>query len=222
MGRNPLHTKLCDMLGIDFPIIAFTHCKDVVASVVNAGGFGFYRVAYDDTLRGRLSGGALALLVREQPTIRKALDDKNVDAVSIATPNHWHALASIWAIQAGKDVYVEKPVSHCVWEGRQIVNAARKYSKIVQTGTQSRSSRKGIAEAVKYVQEGNLGKILLSRGLCYKRRASIGKAEGEQKVWVSARHHAHSARPSRDRRSSLRRRAVRQPDRPQPASGSKR
>jgi predicted dehydrogenase len=114
--------------------------------------------------------------------LRKLLENKDIDAVSIATPNHWHALASIWAIQAGKDVYVEKPVSHCVWEGRQIVNAARKYSKIVQTGTQSRSSRKGIAEAVKYVQEGNLGKILVSRGLCYKRRASIGKAEGEQPV----------------------------------------
>jgi hypothetical protein len=107
---------------------------------------------------------------------------KDIDAVSIATPNHWHALASIWAMQAGKDVYVEKPVSHCVWEGRQMVNASRKYGKIVQTGTQSRSSRKGIGAAVKYVQEGNLGKILLSRGLCYKRRGSIGKTEGEQKI----------------------------------------
>lgn len=114
--------------------------------------------------------------------MRRVFDDKSIDAVSIATPNHWHALASIWAIQAGKDVYVEKPVSHCVWEGRQIVNAARKHSKIVQTGTQARSSRTGLAAAVKYVQEGNLGKILLSRGLCYKRRNSIGKAEGEQKV----------------------------------------
>ena len=120
--------------------------------------------------------------VTQYTDMRKVFDDKSIDAVSIATPNHWHALASIWAIQAGKDVYVEKPVSHCVWEGRQIVNAARKYSKIVQTGTQSRSSRKGIAEAVKYVQEGNLGKILLSRGLCYKRRPSIGKSEGEQPV----------------------------------------
>lgn len=114
--------------------------------------------------------------------LRKLLESKDVDAVSIATPNHWHALATIWAVQAGKDVYVEKPVSHCVWEGRQMVKAARKYSKIVQTGTQSRSSRKGIAEAVKYVQEGNLGKILLSRGLCYKRRNSIGKTEGPQPI----------------------------------------
>ena len=114
--------------------------------------------------------------------MRKLLEDKSIDAVSIATPNHWHALAAIWAIQAGKDVYVEKPVSHNVWEGRQIVNAARKYNKIVQTGTQSRSSREGIFEAVKCVQAGNLGKILLSRGLCYKRRDSIGKTEGPQKV----------------------------------------
>lgn len=114
--------------------------------------------------------------------LRKLLDNKDIDAVSIATPNHWHALATIWAVQAGKDVYVEKPVSHCVWEGRQMVNAARKYSKIVQTGTQARSSREGIGAAVKWVQEGNLGKILVARGLCYKRRPSIGKTEGAQPV----------------------------------------
>ncbi len=120
--------------------------------------------------------------VAQYTDMRKVFEDKSIDAVSIATPNHWHALASIWAIQAGKDVYVEKPVSHCVWEGRQIVKAARKYGKIVQTGTQSRSSRTGIASAVKYVQDGNLGKILLARGLCYKRRASIDQAGGEQPI----------------------------------------
>ncbi|HYF37875.1 MAG TPA: Gfo/Idh/MocA family oxidoreductase [Prosthecobacter sp.] len=114
--------------------------------------------------------------------LRKLLENKDIDAVSIATPNHWHALASIWAIQAGKDVYVEKPVSHCVWEGRKIVEAARKYSKIVQTGTQARSSVEGIGGAVKYVQGGNLGKIILVRGLCYKRRPTIGKVEGAQPV----------------------------------------
>jgi predicted dehydrogenase len=121
-----------------------------------------------------------------QPTgytdIRKLLENKDIDAISIATPNHWHALATIWSVQAGKDVYVEKPVSHSVWEGRQMVNAARKYKKIVQTGTQSRSSRTGIFEAVKWVQAGNLGKIKLVRGLCYKRRNSIGKTEGPQKI----------------------------------------
>ena len=114
--------------------------------------------------------------------LRRLLENKDIDAISIATPNHWHALATIWAVQAGKDVYVEKPVSHNVWEGRQMVNAARKYGKIVQTGTQSRSSREGIAAAVKWVQDGNLGKILLSRGLCYKRRDSIGQTEGPQEV----------------------------------------
>lgn len=110
--------------------------------------------------------------------IRRLLENKEIDAISIATPNHWHALATIWGIQAGKDVYVEKPVSHNVWEGRQMVNAARKYNKMVQTGTQARSSREGIFEAVKWVQAGNLGKIKLARGLCYKRRPSIGKWDG--------------------------------------------
>ncbi len=111
--------------------------------------------------------------------VRKLLDSGTIDAISTATPNHWHALISIWACQAGKDVYVEKPVSHNVWEGRQIVNAARKYKRIVQTGTQSRSSH-GIKEAVAWVNQGNLGKIIVSRGLCYKPRASIGKVSAPQ------------------------------------------
>ncbi len=114
--------------------------------------------------------------------IRKLLESPEVDAVSIATPNHWHALASIWAIQAGKDVYVEKPVSHNVSEGRRIVEFARKHNRIVQAGTQSRSSREGIAAAVEWVRQGNLGKIKVSRGLCYKRRGSIGKVDGPQTV----------------------------------------
>src|SRR5437762_821717 len=109
--------------------------------------------------------------IQTSSDIRRLLDSKNIDAVSIATPNHWHALAAIWSIQAGKDVYVEKPVSHNVWEGHKIVEAARKYKKIVQTGTQSRSSL-GIKEAVEWVQQGNLGKIQIARGLCYKPRRS--------------------------------------------------
>jgi predicted dehydrogenase len=113
--------------------------------------------------------------------MRKLLESKNIDAVSIATPNHWHSLAAIWAIQAGKDVYVEKPVCHNVWEGRQLVKFARAHNKIVQTGTQCRSSS-GIREAVAWVQEGNLGKILFARGLCYKRRPSIGKVDGPQPI----------------------------------------
>ncbi len=105
--------------------------------------------------------------------IRQVLEDKSVDIVSIATPNHWHALCSIWAIQAGKDVYVEKPVSHNVSEGRRIVEAARKYEKICQTGTQCRSNP-GMRKAIEYVQSGKLGKLKVARGLCYKRRPSIG------------------------------------------------
>lgn len=112
---------------------------------------------------------------------RDVFASAEVDAVTFATPNHWHALGTVWAVQAGKDVYVEKPVSHNVWEGRQAVKAARKYGRIVQAGTQSRSSQ-AIAEAVAWVRAGNLGPIKVARGLCYKRRASIGKVDGPQPI----------------------------------------
>jgi len=120
-----------------------------------------------------LEAGAAKHKVAGYQDIRVMLEKEELDVVTVATPNHWHSLAAIWAVQAGKDVYVEKPVSHNVWEGRQLVNAARKYKKIVQTGTQARSS-KCIQDAVQWVQAGNLGKIKVSRGLCYKRRGSIG------------------------------------------------
>lgn len=106
--------------------------------------------------------------------IRELLDDKSVDCVSIATPNHWHALGAIWAMQAGKDVYVEKPVSHNVSEGRRAVEAARKYKRICQAGTQSRSNP-GMIEAIKFVQDGGVGELKVARGLCYKPRGSIGE-----------------------------------------------
>ena len=105
--------------------------------------------------------------------IRKMLDDKSINLVSIATPNHWHSLAAIWAIQAGKDVYVEKPVSHNVSEGRRVVQAARKHGRIVQSGMQSRSL-KGAQRAIEYVRSGKIGEVKLARGLCYKQRDSIG------------------------------------------------
>ena len=105
--------------------------------------------------------------------IRKALEDKNLDAVSVATPNHWHALITIWACQAGKDVYVEKPCSHDVHEGRLALTAARKFNRIVQHGTQGRSSMKA-AQIAAIVKEGTLGTLRVSRGLCYKPRKSIG------------------------------------------------
>jgi predicted dehydrogenase len=113
--------------------------------------------------------------------IRKVLEDKSIDIVSIATPNHWHALAAIWAMQAGKDVYVEKPVSHNVSEGRRIVETARKYNRICQTGTQIRSST-GVREAMDFLHSGKLGKVNVARGLCYKTRNTIGKVKGEQPI----------------------------------------
>ena len=101
------------------------------------------------------------------------LEDKSIDIVSIATTNHWHALATIWACQAGKDVYVEKPACHNIFEGRKMVEAARKYKRIVQVGHQGR----GVAHklrAVELLREGIIGKIYMARGQCYKRRKSIG------------------------------------------------
>ncbi|MCC7474073.1 MAG: Gfo/Idh/MocA family oxidoreductase [Pirellulales bacterium] len=106
---------------------------------------------------------------------RRLLERKDIDAISIATPNHTHSLIAILAVQAGKDVYVEKPISQRVWEGRQLAHAAERYQKLVQCGTQSRSNR-AIQEAVKYVREGHLGKIQYAIGTCYKPRKSIGKS----------------------------------------------
>lgn len=105
--------------------------------------------------------------------IRRVLDDDRVDIVSIATPNHWHALGAIWAMQVGKDVYLEKPVSHNIGEGRRIVEAARKYRRICQAGTQCRSNA-GMIAAIGYVRDGNLGRVQVARGLCYKRHRAMG------------------------------------------------
>lgn len=105
--------------------------------------------------------------------VRKALEDKNLDTISIATPNHWHALMTVWACQAGKDVYVEKPCSHNVWEGRAAVEIAKRTNRVVQHGTQSRANSSW-AKMAEIVKSGKLGKLLVSRGLCYKNRKSIG------------------------------------------------
>ena len=107
--------------------------------------------------------------------IRRVLDDKNIDAISMATPNHWHSLATIWACQAGKDVYVEKPMTHNIFEGQRVVEAARKYKRIVQHGTQLRSNP-GFQEGIKLLHDGALGKIYMARCVCYKWRPDIGKA----------------------------------------------
>ena len=110
------------------------------------GNFGCEIVALCDADSSHVGAGMKAVDKKQgqepkfEQDIRKLLEDKSIDIVSIATPNHWHALAAIWAMQAGKDVYVEKPVSHNVCEGRRMVEAARKYNRICQTGTQSRST----------------------------------------------------------------------------------
>jgi predicted dehydrogenase len=109
--------------------------------------------------------------------VRKALEDKTLDAVTVATPNHWHSLITIWACQAGKDVYVEKPCSHNIHEGRIAVETARKYKRIVQHGTQSRGSNTWDTYAA-IAKSGKLGKLLVSRALCYKDGGTGGSTRG--------------------------------------------
>jgi predicted dehydrogenase len=111
--------------------------------------------------------------------LRKALEDKNLDAVSIASPNHWHSLLAIWSCQAGKDVYVEKPCSHNIFEGRKLVEAARKYDRIVQHGTQNRSDANW-AQATAAARGGKYGKLLISYGYASKPRGSIGLKESKE------------------------------------------
>ena len=110
--------------------------------------------------------------------VRKLLEDKEIDAISIATPNHWHSLMAIWACQAGKDVYVEKPCSHNTFEGRQLVRAVKKYNRICQHGSQSRSNP-GMIEAIHHLSDGTIGDVYMARALCYKWRPSIGRATPE-------------------------------------------
>jgi len=125
----------------------------------------------------KLSGRA----VKCYRDMRQLFDDKEVDAVSFATPNHWHALGGIWAMQAGKHAYIEKPCSHNIWEGRQLVKAARKYHRICQHGTQARSSP-AVQEAVQKLRAGVIGELYMARGLCFKWRPSIGKVNGPQPI----------------------------------------
>ena len=110
--------------------------------------------------------------------IRKLLDNKDIDAVSIATPNHWHSLIGIWSCQAGKDIYIEKPCSHNLFESKQLVAAVQKYNRICQHGSQSRSNP-GMIEAMKRVNDGTIGDTYMARALCYKWRPSIGHAPAE-------------------------------------------
>ena len=122
----------------------------------------------------KLSGRKLAL----SNDLRKLLDDKSIDAVTFATPNHWHSLGVIWACQADKDAYVEKPGSHNLFEGRKMVEAARRYGRIVQHGTQCRSSE-NIREGMQKLREGVIGTVYMARAVIYKIRGPIGRLKTE-------------------------------------------
>jgi len=111
--------------------------------------------------------------------MRKVFEDKEIDAVSFATPNFWHALGTIWACQAGKHVYVEKPAAHCIWEGRKMVEAARKYNVRVQVGLQNRSIPQ-VMQAIKFLHDGGIGEVFMAKGTCYKPRDSFGIAKDSE------------------------------------------
>jgi predicted dehydrogenase len=108
--------------------------------------------------------------------MRKIFEDKDIHAVSFAIPNHWHALATIWACQAGKNVYVEKPACHNIFEGRKMIEASRKYNVRVQTGFQNRSIN-NVMEAMKFLHDGGIGDVYMAKGMCYKPRDSFGIAK---------------------------------------------
>jgi predicted dehydrogenase len=110
--------------------------------------------------------------------IRKLLEDKSIDAISVAAPNHWHALAGVWACQAGKHAHIEKPFTHNIFEGQKLTEAARKYNRIVHHGTESRSSQ-AYQQAVEFLQSGGLGEVYMAKGMCYKWRRTIGHTSQE-------------------------------------------
>jgi len=164
---------------------------EIQLAVVGAGGRGRGHIEYYNDIPGvrvaavcdvnqaaRERAEALVLKLTDRKPrlftdLRKLYDDPEINAVSIATPNHWHALATIWACQAGKDVYVEKPAAHDPYEAGQMVAAARKYKRVVQVGSQSRSIAHK-RRAIELLGEGVIGAVYMARGLCYRRRNSIG------------------------------------------------
>ncbi len=167
-ANDRVRVAICGLRGRGFDHIkAFSKIPGVeIAAVVDVD---------ENVMRRRLSNMDQMGLPKPATFIdvRKLMEDKSIDAVSIATPNHWHSLIGIWACQAGKDVYVEKPCSHDWWEGLQLVRATKKYNRIVQHGTQSRSSQ-AVKDAVQKMRDGLIGDVYLSRGLCYKWRNTIG------------------------------------------------
>jgi predicted dehydrogenase len=153
-----------------------SHIRDILAMKDDAEYVALCDVDSNVMARGvKMVEAAQGKAPKTYKDIRQALEDKQIDAVTIATPNHWHTLGAIWACQAGKDVYVEKPLSHNVHEGRQLVAAAEKYRRIVQHGTQSRSNPTLIRD-MKLMHDGFIGNIVESRGYVYKNgnRGSIG------------------------------------------------
>jgi predicted dehydrogenase len=110
---------------------------------------------------------------KTETDVRRILENRDIDAVTIAAPDHWHALMTIWACQAGKDVYVEKPVSHNIVEGRRMIDAARRYNRIVEVGTQRRSGVV-LGKAVQFLRDGGLGKVYAGKTVIYRPRQPIG------------------------------------------------
>src|SRR5438309_5984207 len=150
---------------------AYNKMKDVeIAAIVDID---------ESVLNARLAD--VEKMGRKRPAgytdLRKLLEDKSIDAISIATPNHNHTMQTVWGCQAGKHVYVEKPCAHDMFEAKQIVAAAKKYNRLVQHGTNSRSG--AARDAVKQMHEGVIGDIYLDRGLCFKWRDTIGHKPGE-------------------------------------------
>ncbi|HNZ48253.1 MAG TPA: Gfo/Idh/MocA family oxidoreductase [Candidatus Hydrogenedentes bacterium] len=145
----------------------FSKLKNVeIAAICDVDSRLFPAVVKDLTKNGKAP--------RTEQDIRVLLEDPDIDAISIATPNHWHSLATIWACQAGKDVYVEKPMTHNIFEGRKVVEAAAKYNRIVQHGTQLRSNP-GFQEGINELKNGLIGDVYMARCVCYKWRPDIGK-----------------------------------------------
>src|SRR5437016_259594 len=160
-GRGRSHIRAySQMANVEIAAIC-----DIDESVLNA------RVSDVEKAKGKKPAGYTDL--------RKLLEDKSIDAISIATPNHHHTLQTIWACQAGKDVYVEKPCSHNMFEAKQIVAAAQKYNRIVQHGSQSRSST-ALREAVRKLNDGSIiGDVYMARGVCFKWRDTINRTAVE-------------------------------------------
>ena len=131
-----------------------------------------------ETAQARLARNGYTEKAKEVEDMRQAFADPGVDAVSIATPNHWHALATIWAMKAGKDVYCEKPACYNIHEGLEMLRVSRELKKMVQIGSQHRSTPFKI-RAFEALQGGLIGKIYMAKGLCFKRRPSIGHADDE-------------------------------------------